>query len=61
MKESLKSVEVKKKLDEENFKQQLLEEAAKRQQKDWYSPVIGDSLDELFAQHVNACINSVSI
>ena len=38
-----------------------MEEAAKRQQRDWYSPVNGDNLDELFAQHVNACIHSVGI
>lgn len=61
LQESLKAVEIKKKQDEEAFKQQLLEEAAKRQQRDWYSPVNGDNLDELFAQHVNACIHSVGI
>lgn len=61
LQEDLKTAEIKKKNEEEAFKQQLLEEAAKRQQRDWYTPHSGDTIDELFAQHVNACIHSVQV
>lgn len=59
MKVDLVDAEKKKKNEEEVFKQQLLDEAAKRQQRDWYVPVAGDQLDEMFAQAVNSCPHSV--
>jgi hypothetical protein len=49
MQQNLTAIERKKKEEEEAFKLQLLEEAAKRSQRDWYVPVPGDMLDELFA------------
>ena len=40
---------------------QLLDEAARRQQKDWYVPTIGDPVDEMFAAAVNSCPYSVPV
>lgn len=61
MQKNLSDIEQKNKEEEEAFKQQLLEEAAKRQQRDWYVPVPGDIMDELFAQHVNTSVHQVAI
>ena len=61
MKTDLVDAEKKKRSEEEAFKQQLLDEAAKRQQRDWYVPVSSDQLDEMFAAAVNACPYSVPI
>ena len=61
MKGDLIDAEKKKREEEEQFKMQLLDEAARRQQRDWYVPTIGDPVDEMFAAAVNACPYSVPV
>ena len=58
---NLKEVEQRKRDEEETFKQQLLQEAQRRQQRDWYVPVPGNTIDEQFAEHVNSCVHSVGV
>lgn len=53
MKNDLADVQQRKKEEEEAFKLHLIEEAQKRQQRDWYVPEKDNDLDEEFAKHVN--------
>jgi uncharacterized protein (DUF3084 family) len=52
MREDLQDAEKKKKSEEETFKQQLLDEANRRN-RDQYIPIQGDLVDEMLAQAVN--------
>lgn len=62
MKSDLLDAEKKKKMEEEIFKQQLLDEASRRKQRDYfYQPIPGDIVDEMFAVAVNASQYQVRI